>query len=426
MPNFKEMPMDPRQLMMFPSSVNESIPADAEVRILSEAMENLDWRELQSSYSSRSIGTPYPPKVLTRILVYGLSRGIRSSRALEDMVRNHKHYIFLSGGLTPDHSTISRFRKENEVWLRSAFRGTVRICAEAGHVLLKVAATDGSKIQARASKKSLYGQKRLDREMAAIDQILAEAEETDRREDEMYGSASGNAVPRELADAKKRKEKLEEIATRLKESGRKSVSATEEECRVMKTTNGLRPAYNSQITVDSAEGVILAADVINAETDHGQLEGQLKQVEENTGLKVDVSLSDTGYCDEETLKFLAESGRVSVVADAKKAMKKKLKTPEGKELYALRRQNVERVFANIKSNKGLNRFSLSGMTGAKSEFWLACMTHNLMILVRKAAAARLLASFAANIVGWTACWIAVRLMGPYRKPVRPGPCLSVA
>jgi len=508
MPNFKQMPMEPTQLMMFPSSVNESIPADAEVRILSEAMENLDWGELQSSYSYTGC-PPYPPKVLTRILVYGLSRGIRSSRVLEDMVRNHKHYIFLSGGLTPDHSTISRFRKENEVWLRSAFGGTVRICAEAGHVLLKVAATDGSKIQARASKKSLYGQKRLEREMAAIDQILAEAEETDRREDEVYGSASGNAVPRELADAKKRKEKLEEIARRLKESGRKRVSATEEECRVMKTTNGLRPAYNSQITVDSAEGVILAADVINAETDHGQLEGQLKQVEENTGLKVDVSLSDTGYCDEETLKFLAESGqealipvqeqpqdrkrkdafaskcftretsrdvlicpagreltfrrivkyssghyriytasdcrscsfynecvsdkqkavrsvRVSVVADAKQTMKEKLKTPEGKELYALRRQTVERVFANIKSNKGLNRFSLSGMTGAKSEFWLACMTHNLMILVRKAAAARLLASFAANIVGWTACWAAIRLMGPYRKPVRPGRCLSVA
>jgi len=145
MPNFKEMPMDPRQLMMFPSSVNESIPADAEVRILSEAMENLDWRELQSSYSYTGC-PPYPPKVLTRILVYGLSRGIRSSRVLEDMVRNHKHYIFLSGGLTSDHSTISRFRKENEAWLRSAFGGTVRICAEAGHVLLKVAATDGSKI----------------------------------------------------------------------------------------------------------------------------------------------------------------------------------------------------------------------------------------------------------------------------------------
>jgi hypothetical protein len=91
-----------------------------------------------------------------------------------------------------------------------------------------------------------------------------------------------------------------------------------------------------------------------------------------------------------------------VVADAKQAMREKLKTRDGRELYALRRQTVERVFGNIKSNKGLNRFSLSALAGAKSEFWLACMTHNLMIVVRKAALARLSASRTALIFGWTA------------------------
>jgi len=312
MPNFKQAPMDPSQVMMFPSSVDESIPADAEVRLLSEAMDRLDWSELESSYSATGC-PPYPPKVLTKILVYGLSRGIRSSRVLEDMTSNHRHYIFLSGGLAPDHSRISRFRKDKQAWLRRAFEDTVRVCAEAGHVLLNIGATDGSKIQAHASKKSVYGQKRIDREMVVIDQILAEAEETDRREDELYGSCRGNALPQELVEAKKRKAKLEEIAARLSESGRKSVSATEEECRVMKTTDGLRLSYNTQITVDSAEGVILAADVSNAETDHGQLEGQLKQVEQNTGLKLDVSLSDTGYCDEASLEFLASSGQEALI-----------------------------------------------------------------------------------------------------------------
>jgi len=501
MPNFKCTPMEPTQLMMFPISVDESIPADAEVKTLCEAMENLDWSDLESSYSET--GCPaYPPKVLAKILVYGLSKGIRSSRVLEDMVSNHRHYIFLAGGLTPDHSTISRFRKEKECWLRSAFKGTVRICAEAGHVLLNVSSTDGSKIQARASKKSLYDQKRIDREMAAIDQILAEAEETDNREDEMYGSSSCNTIPQALVDAKKRKEKLDEIGARLKASGRKSVSATEEDCRVMKTTNGLRPAYNMQITVDAAEGVILAADVICAETDHGQLDGQLKQVEENTGLKVDVSLSDSGYCDEETLEFLAESGqealippqqqpqerkrndlfaskcfareasrdvlicpagreltfrrtveytsghyriytsrdcggcsfysecvsnqetarsvRVSIVDEQKQAMREKLKTPEGKELYALRQQTVELVFAEIKSNRGLTRFSLCGIVGAKSEIWLECMAHNLMIWVRRACAARSLADRAVRVVVWQVFWAALLLGRRPRPLIWPG------
>lgn len=65
-------------------------------------------------------------------------------------------------------------------------------------------------------------------------------------------------------------------------------------------------------------------------------------------------------------------------------MMERLKTDEGKRVYALRQQTVERDFANIKSNMGLDRFVLSGRDGASSETWLACMTHNLMIYVRKA------------------------------------------
>jgi transposase len=474
MPNFKQMPMAPSQLMMFPSSIDESIAANADVRMLSEAMDSLDWSGLEASYAQT--GCPaYPPQVLCKILVYGLSKGIRSSRVLEDMIANHKHYIYLGGGLTPDHSTISRFRKEKGEWLRNAYKNSVRMCAEAGLVLLNVTATDGSKIQAGSSKKSLYTKKRLDKEMEAIDRILAEAEEVDRQEDEIYGSASGNEIPNELTDAKKRKEKLQEIARRLKDSGSNSVSATEQDCRVMKTSSGLRPAYNMQITVDSACGVIVASDVTDAQTDNGQLEGQLKQVEENVGFSPDVALADTGYSDEATYKYLEESSQaalippkqhptegrrndlfaskcflrdedrdvltcpagrkltfrrlannhcgqyrvytaancrdcsfysecvscertgrsvqVSVVARQRAEMMEKLKTPEGKKVYALRQQTVERGFANIKSIMGLDRFALMGKSGASSETWLACMAHNLMIYVRKAGSAKALAGF---------------------------------
>jgi transposase len=468
MPNFKQMPMDPTQLMMFPSSVAESIPANADVRMLSEAMDGLDWKGLEASYAAT--GCPaYPPQVLCKILVYGLSKGVRSSRQLEDMAANHKCYIYLAGGLIPDHSTISRFRKDKQEWLKDAYKKTVRMCAEAGLVLLKVTATDGTKVLSKASKKSLYSERRVEKEMAAIEQILAEAEEVDRQEDEIYGSASGSEIPEELVDAKKRKEKLEEISKRLKESGRNNVSATDEECRVMKTGSGLRPAYNVQITADSAHGVIVAADVTNAENDTGQFQGQMEQVEENTGRRPETGLADTGYSDEGTYKYLAESGQdalippkeqpqekkrddlfaskcflkdarsdvlicpagreltfrgivnnhcgqyrvyragncrdcsfynecvsckkkaarsvqISVVAQKRAEMMQRLRTDEGKRIYALRKQTVERDFANIKCNMGLDRFVLSGKEGAGSETWLACMTHNLMIYVRKAMA----------------------------------------
>ncbi|MDO8682568.1 MAG: transposase, partial [Armatimonadota bacterium] len=75
-------------------------------------------------------------------------------------------------------------------------------------------------------------------------------------------------------------------------------------------------------------------------------------------------------------------------------------------------------FANIKSNKGLSRFSLRGMMGAKSEFWLACMAHNLMICVRKMAAARLYALCAARIAGlrrYFSCWLVLQVGAARQK-----------
>jgi transposase len=319
MPNFKQMPMTPSQVLLFPMSVEESVPRDSDVRVLGEAMDLLDWSVFEAGYSETGC-PPYPPKVLAKVLVYGYSKGIRSSRALEDAVKNDKRYIWLAGGLEPDHTTIARFRKEKASELRDVYRGSVRICAEAGLILLDVTATDGSKIKARASKKSLYDAKRVAKEMEAIDRVFAEAEEVDRREDELYGSGTGNEMPAELADAAKRKEKLQEIAERLRKTGRNSASSTDEECRVMKTTDGLRPSYNVQ---------------------------------------------------------------VSIVAAERQAMIERLETPEGRRLYSLRQQTVEPVFGNIKANMGLSRFGLHGREGAQSETWLICIAHNLKIYARR-------------------------------------------
>ncbi len=306
MPKFKQKRMEPTQLLMFAPSLDACIPPDSDVRVLSEAMDFLDWSKVEASYSET--GNPaYPPEVLAKVLVYGYSKGIRSSRELEEATKNDKRYIWLAGGLEPDHCTIARFRKNKEEVLKALFQGSVRLCSELGLVLLNTTATDGSKIRARASKKSLYDQKRIAKERAAIDRIFAEAEEIDRLEDEKEGFTG--KVPAELADPNERKKRLAEIARRLQESGTKSVSATEEECRVMKTTVGLRPAYNMQLTVDTANLVIVAADVTDRVTDNEQLPRQIEQVEENTGCKPDVALADKGYSDEVTYCWCAQSGQ---------------------------------------------------------------------------------------------------------------------
>jgi len=69
------------------------------------------------------------------------------------------------------------------------------------------------------------------------------------------------------------------------------------------------------------------------------------------------------------------------VADAERDV---LICPEGKELYNLRRETVEPVFGQIKSNMGFDRFLLKGHKGASAEAALMCMVHNVLKCVANA------------------------------------------
>lgn len=59
------------------------------------------------------------------------------------------------------------------------------------------------------------------------------------------------------------------------------------------------------------------------------------------------------------------------------SMREKMKTPEAKEIYALRSRTVEPVFGDIKENKGLRSFLTRGLERVKVEFNLVCIARNL-------------------------------------------------
>jgi Transposase DDE domain len=64
-------------------------------------------------------------------------------------------------------------------------------------------------------------------------------------------------------------------------------------------------------------------------------------------------------------------------ADAVTAMAHRLRTPEGKAIYAKRKSTVETVFGIIKEVMGFRRFHLRGLDAAQGEWNLVCMAWNL-------------------------------------------------
>lgn len=320
MPRFKEMPQAPDQIWLIPPSLNDMVSENDEVRALSEVMEQLDWKILESTYAER--GTPaYPPKVMTKVLVFAYSKGIRSSRKIEELLASDVRYMWLSGGLKPDFHTIARFRKEKFESLSSLFADSVRLCKSLGLFNLNIAAFDGTKVAANASKKSLYDQKRIDKELEAVKEILEEADDVDAKEDAELGEKNGREIPERLRDAKKRKKILDGLKKKLDESKSKFISSSDTECRLMKTRDGFKPAFNVQASVDSEHQVVLGIQVTNSENDHGQLPDMLNEVKNNCGMSAVLALADTGYCDETTLAAIDEMGQDALIAQGRKSRK---------------------------------------------------------------------------------------------------------
>jgi hypothetical protein len=111
--------------------------------------------------------------------------------------------------LVPDHSTIAEFRRRHEAAVGELFVEVLALCAEAGLVALGEIAVDGTKLHASASYDRNRGYASI------VEEILDEAEQTDRQEDERYGDARGDELPEQLRTREGRRAALQAARERL-------------------------------------------------------------------------------------------------------------------------------------------------------------------------------------------------------------------
>ena len=98
------------QLALIPTTLNDAIPEDHEVRLLDDILQTQDWSSWEVEYSLRRGQPPIPPRVLASVILYGLLRRIRSSRVLEYLTGHNVDFLWLTEGRTIDHTTLCKFR----------------------------------------------------------------------------------------------------------------------------------------------------------------------------------------------------------------------------------------------------------------------------------------------------------------------------
>jgi transposase len=172
----------------------------------------MDLGRFRTAYRLGGAGrAPYDPAVLVALLLYSYARGIRSSRHIERACHEDVAFKIIANQRTPDHSTIAEFRRRHELEIADLFDDVLGLCGEVGLVSVGVIAIDGTKIKANACMDA-----NRDYRQIAIE-ILREAEETDRREDELYGDRRGDELPEQLRTPEGRRAALEEAKRRIVE-----------------------------------------------------------------------------------------------------------------------------------------------------------------------------------------------------------------
>lgn len=187
-------------------------------------------------------------------------------------------------------------------------------------------------------------------------------------------------------------------------SAKDQINLTDEDSRIMPVAGGgFDQCYNAQAAVAAGSMLVVAVDIVQAPNDKRQIEPTLRKLE---ALPSELGgtehlLADTGYFSAANVEACEKAGVEPVIAMGRQphhpplnerfaaappapedptpvaAMAHRLKTPEGRRLYALRKQTPEPVFGIIKSVLGFRQFSMRGLEQVRGEWSLVTMAWNM-------------------------------------------------
>jgi transposase len=332
-------------------------------RFVADVSDELDLSAIYGGYArhdNRGLSA-YHPLLLTRLLLYGYSIGITSSRAIEKATYDSVPFRYLAADQHPDHDTIASFRQQHLEAFAELFIQVLRLCRKAGLVKLGNVALDGTKMLANASTQRSVSHQRLQEYeqywKAVVARLLVEAEKIDRQEDERFGKGQADdPLPEELAHAQSRLQRIQQAKVELEREAQQELENAggnkaprkrgrpskqeqaeqpsldphqrdkEKKRRRRAKRNAQQPtrqynfvdpdsrvmrdnarkcfvqAYNAQIAVDTHQQIIVAAEITQKTTDREQLLPMVQSVLTTTGMIPETVTADAGYWDTVSLR----------------------------------------------------------------------------------------------------------------------------
>jgi len=337
--------------MLLPTNLEELIPEDHLVRVVSRVIDELDLDALMRQYKGGGTSS-YHPRMMLKVLVYAYSQQVYSSRRIAKALRENVNFMWLAGGNRPDFRTLNRFRgsRMKEV-VEEVFAEVLEYLIDEGYVKLETYFVDGTKIEANANRYQYVWRKNVGRYQRQvrekIEALLDEIERVNEQEQAEYGDEDleelGGRGSKEL-DSAELASRIAGLNERLKEApekkglakavrtlekdllprleryeaqeatlgGRNSYAKTDEDATFMRMKEDHlqnaqpKAAYNVQMGTENR--FVVGYSVHQQASDSVCLIPHLEGVREQLGRVPSRVVADAGYGSEENYAYLEDAG----------------------------------------------------------------------------------------------------------------------
>jgi transposase len=318
-----EAPMSREQMALFAPTLDAMIGSDDPVRLVDEVLAGLDWSAWEAEYDGKRGQPPIHPRYVAAAMLYGLCRGIRSTRKLEESCRYRLDFLWLVEGRQIDFTTFAKFRTRFGEQLKGLFRQVCKIAMTLGLVRLGEVAFDATRVKAYNSRFNTRTAPTLEEKLAALntqfEQMLAEWDATEKQRTLDNVTDSPTQLPPPLAQLDERRKKVAQAleTARNSDAARRQdmlktpaqVPMNDPESRVMPNKEGgYAPNYSPVATTDGERGFIVDCDVLAQVNETSAAVPSVDRIAENLGEQPERFLTDAGNISGAVQQAMEERG----------------------------------------------------------------------------------------------------------------------
>jgi len=380
----------PDQAYLLPPSVRDELGGNHLCFFVRGVVERLDMSVFEQSYSVEG-GELYAPQLMLGVWLYAYALGITSARHVERRVVEDLAFRYLAAGERVDNWALSAFRRRHGRALNDAFTQVLEWAQSMGMVKLGRVAIDSTRIQASACRDRVDSEQALRSTRAQLRRQVRSWQKAADRDD-----AEPGGLEVAIGELNKALDELPRRLERLKKSGLKKLSRTDEDARFLRQRGGFALGYTGEIAV-SDDHLIVAQRVTQNATDNGSLLPMIEEVNERCGTGPGAALADSGFFSVANLEQMEQQSidgyvpdsnlacelnlgtrcRLKARAAAHRRMRAKLRSAAGQATYARRKAVVEPVFGVLKQQRGMRQFRTRGLEKVNGEFTLATLAYNI-------------------------------------------------